>query len=299
MTDRLDLLRTFLVAFDAPNFREAAVRLSVSPQVVSRAVKSLEDELGEVLFHRNTRRVQPSDFAQHFALRAREAIGGFDELFAVAKHPGKAEPEGTVRVAAPSVQGRRLVMPLLMRLAQRYPKLCFDVRLSDEIVDAVEQRVDVGVRVGMLRDSRFVARRVSEVSLPLCAAPALLNRIGEVKSIEDLDRLPTTRLIDRNTGRPWPWQLKRAGEVLPAQPSFVTDDPEAECDAVLAGMGIGQIAGVLANRHIEAGRLRPVLSEAVPKPWPLSVYRVQRQPVPPRIRVTFDALVEGLGGEVG
>lgn len=299
MSDRLDLLRTFLVAFEALSFREAAVRLAVSPQVVSRAVKSLEDELGELLFHRNTRRVQPSDFAQQFAPRARQALGGLDALFAVAKSPGGGPLEGTVRVAAPSVQGRRLIMPLLMKLAHRHPGLCFDVRLSDAVVDAVEQRIDVGVRVGLLRDSRFVARRVSEVSLPLCAAPSLLDRIGQPRSVDDLDRLPTTQLIDRNTGRPWSWQLKRGRELLPGRPSFVTDDPDAECEAVLAGLGIGQIAGVLASRHLEAGRLRLVLPEVAPKPWPLSVYRVQRQPVPGRIRVTFDALVEGLAGAPG
>ena len=220
-------------------------------------------------------------------------------MFASSKKGDGGAPEGTVRVAAPSVQGRRLVMPLLMRLAHRHPGLYFDLRLSDEIVDAVEQRVDVGVRVGMLRDSRFVARHVSEVTLPLCAAPSLIDRIGEVRSADELDTLPTTRLIDRNTGRPWPWLLKRSREVLPAHPAFVTDDPEAECDAVLAGLGVGQIAGVLANRHLASGRLRLVLPEAAPKPWPLSVYRVQRQPVPARIRVTFDALVEGLSGAPG
>ncbi|RZI85585.1 MAG: LysR family transcriptional regulator [Rubrivivax sp.] len=299
MTNRLDLLRTFLVAFDALNFREAAVRLSVSPQVVSRAVKSLEDELGELLFHRNTRSVRPSDFAHAFAPLAREALGGLDGLFAVSKPHERGLPQGVVRVAAPSVQGRRLVMPLLMRLAQRYPDLRFDVRLSDEVVDAVTQRIDVGVRVGVLRDSRFVARRVSEVSLPLCASPSLIHRMGEVKSIDELDSLPTTRLIDRNTGRPWPWLFSRNREVLPAQPAFITDDPEAECDAVLAGLGIGQIAGVLANPHLAAGRLRVVLPDAAPKPWPLSVYRVQQQPVPGRIRVTFDALVEGLAKAQG
>jgi len=296
MLNRIDLLRTFLAAYETMNFREAAIRLSVSPQVVTRAVKELETELGELLFHRNTRSVQPSDFCERFAAQARQAVQGVDALFATAIPLKNERVEGMVRIAAPPMQGRRFVMPILDRLARRHPGLCFDLRLSEQVIDAVAQRVDVGVRAGRLRDSRFVARSVSAVSLHIVAAPALLERIGPLASAADLDILPTTRLIDRNTGRPWPWTLNRDRQILPARPAFVTDDSQAECDAVLAGMGIGQMAGVLVADHLRSGALKEVLPETAPKPSPLSVYRVQRQPVPARIRLTYEALFEGLRG---
>ena len=63
---------------------------------------------------------------------------------------------------------------------------------------------------------------------------------------------------------------------------------------MLAGLGIGQMAGVLVADHLRSGALKEVLAETAPKPWPLSVYRVQRQPVPARIRLVYEALVEGL-----
>ncbi len=294
MLNRIDLLRTFLVAYDTLNFREAAIRLSVSPQVVTRAVKVLEGHLGELLFHRSTRSVQPSDFCERFVAQARQAVQGVDALFATAMPLKEEGIEGTVRIAAPTMQGRRFVMPVLARLAQAHPGLCFDLRLSDQVIDAVEQRIDVGVRAGRMRDSRFVARAVSAVSLRIVAAPALLRQLGPVKSLAQLDELPTTRLIDRNTGRPWPWTLNREREILPAKAAFTTDDTQAECDAVLAGLGIGQMAGVLVAEHLRSGALKEVLPETAPKPWPLSVYRVQRQPVPARVRIIYEALVEGL-----
>jgi len=294
MLNRIDLLRTFLVAYETMNFREAAIRLSVSPQVVTRSVKELETALGELLFHRNTRSVQPSDFCERFVARARQAVQGVDALFAGSMPLKDERVEGLVRIAAPPMQGRRLVMPILDRLARRHPGLSFDLRLSEQVIDAVAQRVDVGVRAGRLRDSRFVARTVTAVSLRIVAAPTLLKRMGTPQSTADLDTLPTTRLIDRNTGRPWPWTLNREREILPARPAFVTDDSQAECDAVLAGMGIGQMAGVLVADHLRSGALKEVLPETAPKPWPLSVYRVQRQPMPARIRVTYEALLEGL-----
>jgi len=294
MLNRVDLLRTFLVAYETQNFREAAIRLSISPQVVTRAVKELEGHLGELLFHRSTRSVRPSDFCERFVPRARQALQGVDALFAAAM-PGKEERvHGLVRIAAPTMQGRRFVMPLLERLALQHPGLCFDLRLSDQVIDAVAQRIDVGVRAGRLHDSRFVARTVSVFSLRIVAAPSLLKRIGPVESVASLNALPTTHLINRNTGRPWPWKLSREREILPALPAFVSDDAQAVCDAVLAGMGIAQLAGALVADHVRDGALQEVLPETAPKPWPLSVYRVQRQPVPARIRLVYETLVEGL-----
>jgi DNA-binding transcriptional LysR family regulator len=294
LQNRIDLLRSFLVAFDALNFREAAVRLSVSPQVVSRAIKELEAQLGEPLFHRSTRSVVATDFAQRFAPEARQAVQAVDGLFAVRAAAGAERLQGTVRVAAPTLHGRRFVLPALAGLVKSHPGLCIDLRLSDEVVDAVEQRIDVGLRSGRLRDSRFVARTVSRAAMHICAAPALLRRTGPVTALDQLDTLPTTRLIDRNTGRPWPWTLRREREFLPAAPAFVTDDPQAECEAVLAGVGIGQLSGALVDAELRRGALVELLPEWAPRPWPLSVYRVQREPVPARVRLVFDALVAAL-----
>jgi len=130
MLNRMELLRTFLVAYETLNFREAAIRLSVSPQVVTRAVKELEGHLGELLFHRSTRSVQPSDFCERFVAQARQALQGVDALFAAARPLKDERVEGLVRIAAPAMQGRRFVMPVLERLARQHPGLCFDLRLS-------------------------------------------------------------------------------------------------------------------------------------------------------------------------
>lgn len=296
MNHRVDLLRHCLAVYERLSFRDAAEQLAVSPQVVTRAVQELEAQLGEVLFHRSTRSVQPSDFCQRFVPQARQVLAGVDALFATRAAAAQAPVEGTVRVTAPTMQGRHYVAPVLAQLSLAHPGLCFDLRLSDRVVDAVAQRVDVGVRVGRLKDSRFVARTVGQVSLHLCATPELLARCAPIRSLADLDNVPTTRLIDANTGRPWPWAFQRDRELLPARAAFVTDDAQAECEAVLAGLGVGQLAGVLVSGHLRSGALVEVLAETAPRPWPLSVYRVQRKPVPARIRVTYDALVAQLPG---
>jgi DNA-binding transcriptional LysR family regulator len=103
-----------------------------------------------------------------------------------------------------------------------------------------------------------------------------------------------TALIDANSGRPWPWYFRGGQQFAPTDAVFVTDDPESECDAVVAGLGFGQLPGYLAIPHIRAGRLRPVFEDAAPDPWDLYVYRPQRAPVPPRVRLIYDGLIEML-----
>ena len=296
MTDRIAHLRMFLGAAEASSFADAARRLAVSPQAVTRAVQALEVELGEVLFHRNTRSVRLSDRGRRFADQAAALLEQLDGLFAANAGPGGSDAtvEGTVRLSAPTMQGRRFVVPVVARLAAAHPGLLVDLRLSDEVADPVAERIDVGVRVGRVVDSRFVARTVAQLSLKVCAAPALLARIGPVRTRRQLDAVPTTRLIDRNTGRAWPWSLRGLRDFLPARPSLVTDDIEAECAAVLAGAGVGQLAGVMAAPHLRSGALVEVLGGLAPATVPMSVYRVQRKPVAPRVRLVYDELLRAL-----
>jgi DNA-binding transcriptional LysR family regulator len=296
MSNRLEALRVFCAAADAANFRDAAIRLSVSPQVVTRAVRELEEELGEPLFHRSTRGVQLTDFGRALVERARTAVGGVDALFHRTDRRALSQHAGTVRVTVPSVFGRRFIPQLLAPVLAGHPGLVLDLRLSEQMADAVDQQIDIGVRVGSQPDSRFVARTVERMALMVVAAPALLARTGVPRSIEDLQRLPLTALIDPRTRRPWHWAFSRKRQMPVSAPAFVTDDTDAECTAVLAGLGFGQLVAPLAEPWLQAGQLVSVLDAEAPEPWPVHVWRAQRSPVPARVRLVYDTLVRAWAG---
>jgi len=294
MNNPLEALRVFCVAAESGNFREAATRLSVSPQVVTRVVKALEDELGEPLFHRSTRGVQVSDFGMRLLERARAAVAGVDTLFQPRAHRALSSHAGTVRVAAPSVIGRSLLPDALAPRVAEHPGLVIDLRLSEVVADVVQQQIDVGVRIGALRDSRFVVRPVAKVHFLVVASPALLDRVGTPRDLDGLFARPTTGFIDRNNGRTWAWHFKGGRQVTPENPAFVTDDPEAECAAAVAGFGFSQVPAFMAAPHLRAGRLVSLFDSLAPDPWPLYVYRVQRTPVPARVRLVYDTLLEAM-----
>lgn len=293
MLNRLEILKIFSAAATCPTFRDAAKRLGVSPQVVTRAVRELEQTLGETLFHRNTRRVQITTFGQSFAVSAQAALAAVDGLFGPA-NARTDEAVGVVRITAPSGLGRRYVQPVLLDLMTRHPGLVPDLRLSDAPSAVVDDQIDVGIRAGSIGDNRFVARVVGPLPMWVVGAPALIDAVGEPKNLKELEARPVTSLIDQTSGRPWPWIFRGERHFQPPSPAFVTDDTEAEIDAACAGVGFSQCAEYLIRPYVEGGQLVRVLPKLEPEPWKLHVYRPQRGPVPKRVRVVFDELVTRL-----
>ncbi|MDB5761524.1 MAG: transcriptional regulator, LysR family [Herminiimonas sp.] len=290
--NRLEMLRLFCAAAEADSFKEAAARLGTSPQAITRAVKELEDTVGELLFHRNTRGIQITEFGAQFAVHAKEKVTQVDGLFRRTDRLSDADLAGAVRITAQSTIGRRYLLKSLLPLASRHPGIKLELSLTNLVADVVDKKIDIGVRIGLLRDSRFVARSVAKISFFVVGTPELVAARGRPTTLQDLSSLPTTALMDGNTGRIWPWYFAGSQPITPATSALVTDDPEVECDAVLAGIGYGQIPSYLAEPYIRSGRLVTVLDEYQPDPWDLYVYRPQRGPVPARIRLVFDHIVE-------
>jgi DNA-binding transcriptional LysR family regulator len=172
MLNRMEMVRISCTAAEAGSFREAATRLGISPQGVTRAIQALETELGESLFHRNTRQVSITAFGQDYAKDARSALDHFDTLFR--SHRTKPELSGRVGITAPHTIGRRFLIPFLQPLAAAHPDLQFDLRLEDQMTDAVEAHIDIGIRVGVIRDRRYIARALAPVPFYVVASPSLM-----------------------------------------------------------------------------------------------------------------------------
>jgi len=292
MLNRLEMMRIFCAAAESTSFKEAATRLGISPQAVTRAVKELENTVGEPLFYRNTRQMRITSFGEQLAQRAREAVTGVDELFQHSDKQPKNEVAGIVRITAPTVIGRRYLLPVFSKINSEHPHITLDLRLSDTITDVVEQQIDIGIRVGFLRDSSFVARATAKVSFCVVGTPELIARTSTPKRIQDLLELPTIALVDQSSGRHWPWYFMDGQQFTPRNISFITDDAETELTAALSGLGFGQIAAPLVEPYIRSGKLVSVLGNYTAQPWDLYVYRPQRGPVPSRIRIVYDQILE-------
>lgn len=291
MLNRVEMLRIFCAAAESDTFREAASRLGASPQSVTRAIKELENTLGEMLFHRSTRQIHITTFGEDLARQARETLSGFDQLFT--RHDGidNAGVAGRVGITAPHAIGRLFLLEFLKPLMSLHPELRIDLRFDDEMTDAVQTQIDVGIRVGYIRDRRYIARAAGTVPFHIVAAPQLIAATGLPTSLDELKQRPLSVLIDRKTGRPWPWMFAEGQTFMPQTAAFTCDDPEAERDIVLAGLTYAQMPRYLAEPHLREGRLVEVVPHIAPPAWELFVYRPQRGPVAPRVRLVFDHLL--------
>ncbi|MFV3383268.1 LysR family transcriptional regulator [Pseudomonas sp. NY15354] len=275
MLNRLEMVRVFLVVADSASFREAANQLGTSAQKITRAVQELERLMGEPLFHRSTRQMKITDFGRALAQEARAAVDSFDQLFVRADQAGDEALSGRVGLTAPHAIGKLYLTRFLGELRKQHPGLLIDLSLDDELTDAVASKIDIGVRVGTVKDRRFIARAVASVPLLVVGSPSLVAATGVPLEVDELQRMPMSTLVDRRSGRPWPWTFSDDLSFILGAPAFTCDDPETELEMVLQGVAYAQMPGYLAEPHLSQGTLVQVLAHRAPPPLDLMLYRTR------------------------
>ncbi|NCB56356.1 MAG: LysR family transcriptional regulator [Gammaproteobacteria bacterium] len=295
MLSKSELLRVFVVAAESKTFRDAADKLHMSPQSVSRVIKMLEGTYGELLFHRSTRTIKITKFGEQLLSRASHALDVMNDVFLFGqKKNNHDELSGNITITTPDLIGRDFLYPLLSDFHKKYPKIHIDIRASNSFSHLVDEQIDIGIRVGKIKNNGFIVRKVNEIKFFLVASPEAINNFGTPKHVEDLKNLPAIEAIDCNSGKGWPWLFADGIEIHPGNVNFRTDDPEIERLAILDGFGFGQISDWIANNDIKNGHLIRLLEESEPEPWDVYVYRPQKGPVPARVRLLYDSIVDYL-----
>ncbi|WP_221796628.1 LysR family transcriptional regulator [Oceanobacter mangrovi] len=291
MSASIEKLKIFCVCAESTSFREAAIKLNTSPQSVTRAIRDLETSFSEILFVRSTRNIRITQFGEHIYQKAKPAISEISSLL-----EGVSDQDIPIRIAAPSLICSHFIMPMLPRLHQQDSRLRFEFQLSDTVSDVVDDRIDIGIRLGpQIRDGRFIARSIGKLRFSIVATPALIERCGKPEHLIELDQFPIVALQDTHSARLWPWRFAHNHSYTPASPLVVCNDAEAELQAVLNGMGFGRIPSCLADPLIADGKLVAVLEDfAADRPWDVFIYRPQRGPVSRRVRLVYDFMIEEL-----
>ena len=177
--NRLEALRYFCAAAETLQFRKAASRLSVSPQVVTRVIAELEAALGEPLFVRSTRQVRLTDFGTRFLPRARQFLLDGEKLFATARQKDD-EMAGVVRITVPRLPGNEALLADLLARCADYPDWVIDWRVDEARLNAVENCIDMGVRLGLEPQPLMIVRRIAQTRDLFVAAPLQEGRLVEL-----------------------------------------------------------------------------------------------------------------------
>jgi len=290
----VEALIAFSAVMDAGSLSGAAERLGQTPSGVSRTIARLEKQLGLTLLHRTTRRLQLTDEGAWLLERARSLLADLANTEAEAA-ARRSQPAGLVRVNAATPALGHLLAPLVPAFLDAYPLVRLELTSGETVVDLIEERADLAIRIGSLPDSTLNARRLGTSRLRVLAAPAYLERHGAPGSVADLARHRLVGFAAPATLNTWPLAHDGA-EGYTIDPVITASSGETVRHLALAGAGIASLSNFLTRDDLATGRLVPVL-EAAALPWSQPVWAVfyKQGGLAPRVAALVDFLARELG----
>jgi LysR family transcriptional activator of dmlA len=298
--DTLTAMAAFLAVVEAGSFSAAATKLGMTPSGVSKLMTRLEERLKTRLFYRSTRQIKLTDLGAVYFERSRRIFEDLDALETMMEERDDV-PRGLLRVTAPVVLGHERVLPAVLAFRKTFPEVNIDFVLLDRVVDLIEERMDVAVRMTATPPQSSVVRKLGDDVRALCASPAYLARRGKPRRPEDLKEHDCLAFVPGGTDGPTaPWKLRAgASKVLSLRvgDSIRMNNTLSLYEACLAGLGIADLPAYLVGKDVRAGRLETVLDECVvPDRSVYAVYAPGR-PAPARAREFVKLLVRQFASE--
>lgn len=296
--NELRAITVFVKAAELGSLRRTAGALGITPQAASQALAQLEQHLDVRLFYRTTRVMALTDEGRRFLEEAQPSLQGLQRALQSVRQAREAI-SGPLRIVGPRSTFQGVLWRLLDEFCNAHPGIVPEVQLEDRVGNWVEDRVEVGFRLGPSPQEGVIARRLFPVQLITCAAPAYLRRHGVPESIAALQAHRCSGFRHSGTGKVVPWRFKVDGAEVEqtVAPALCTNDEILELNAVLAGHVLGQLAGVTAGPHIRSGALVPLLVDHVADAYSYFVYYGSRASLTARARAFIDLAVARLGGE--
>ncbi|WJR78984.1 LysR family transcriptional regulator [Bradyrhizobium sp. NP1] len=277
----------------------AAARVLGHPKSsLSAAVQRLESHLGLRLIERTTRHLRLTDAGDTIYRRVRPLFTALHDTRSEALAMSSAIA-GTLRIKSPYEFGAHHAGPVACALMSRYPELTIRIDVEHEVVNPVAENYDIvfAMLEAPLPSAAIVIRRVFSLERGLFAAPALLDRLGEPRTVADLAHFP---LLAGPTDTPWAVTAPGgAVEHLAVEKArLVSSNAHIRLEAALAGHGVLRVTASFTAAAVQAGRLRRILPDHVCEPLNVHALLPARQFVPAKVRCFLDALEAHARGEV-
>lgn len=280
----------FVSVAEQGGFTAAARKLGISVAQVSRQVAQLEDRLQAKLLLRTTRQVRLTELGDIYYRHCRQLLDNLYEAeLAVGRH--QAEPQGTLRITAPVSYGESRIAPLVNDFMLRYPQLEVTLTLTNQLLDLVHDGFDLAIRLGHLKDSTLIARKLAERIPYVCASPAYAARHGIPVSLPELAQ--HSCLVGNSDE--WHFTLQGQPHTLRVQGQLHCNSGHALLDAALKGIGIIQLPDYYVYPHLANGDLLEFFPEFRAPAEGIWALYPQNRHLSPKVRLLVDYLAEQLG----
>ena len=277
------------------SFTKAANTLGVSSAAVSRQVKSLEQRLGLLLFHRTTRSVALTEAGRDLVDALNRSEGEvsscLDQL-----GEGKEKPSGKLKINAPMAFGERFLVAPIAEYARLYTDVILDIEFNDKRVHLIEEGYDLVIRIGALEDSGLVAKRLCDFPSHICASKDFIIQYGKPSSPEDLRKLPFVQYTNNPLGNTLSYKETGGRESsVSLAPAIYTNSLAMLVESTLKGIGFARLPAFAVENHIESGELIRLLCdyECLPERAIYAIYPDKRF-LPLKVRKFIDLLDDRL-----
>jgi DNA-binding transcriptional LysR family regulator len=292
--DRFSSMAVFVCVVEQGSFTAAAQRLRLSATMVGKHLRFLEDHLGARLLHRTTRRQSLTEAGTRYLASARQLLADVAAAEAGIRQINPV-PQGVLRVASPVTFGAQRLAPALAKFLRAHPRIRVELTLHDRAPDLIEDGFDAAIRIGHLKDSALLARRLQPYRMLLGASPDYLAIHGTPKTPADLRQ--HNCLGFAHWDRPDTWRLQGPGGTRPVDVAgnFSVNHGFALRAAALAGAGIVMQPAALLADDVTAGRLIRILPRWEPPARPMHLVYLADRRMPPKLRAFSDFVAKEFG----
>jgi DNA-binding transcriptional LysR family regulator len=288
--NKLKAIETFICVVEANGFAAAARQMNSSAPTVSRTIKELEASLGVLLLKRTTRNFTLTKTGQHYYDDNKLILSKLNEA-EIAARSSYNQPVGRLNVSAPRMFGSIHVTPIIAAYTSQYPETSVNAVFEDEIVDFVEDNIDVAIRIGHLKDSSLIAKKVASVRWVVCGSPAYLKKNGTPASPDDLMNHKLVNLTVRDYR--YNWRFKNA-QKIPPKNDLIFNSILAAKAAALSDWGLIQALSYQVATEIQEGSLIPVLEDYATSPIPVHILHAEGKRASAKITAFSELASQGL-----
>lgn len=299
--DKLGYMRTLVTVAKLGSFSFAAREFGVTPGMMSKQVKQLEDSLGVRLLHRTTRGVSLTDAGELYVEEVIRILQKVEDVEGSVSALS-AGPRGVLRISCPPSFGRTVLTPIISNFVNANPELRIELGLQNDEPNVVASRLDVIFRLGHLRDSSLVGKQVGTAPFVVCASPNYLQRAGHPKQLTDLSQ--HNCVVDgsmQNESDSWSFlDSKRIVVAQAVGGNFFSYNTGAVVEATIKDLGIAYVPRYAVVGELLSEELVELSFDDVkPKVEPLYALYASREHIAFKIRNFLDFFIANVGVDSG
>ena len=292
--DRLFSMTVFVKAVELGSFSAAADALQMSPQLVGKNVRMLEQHLGVRLLNRTTRSQHLTEIGATFYERARNILAEMEIAEGLAAQT-RIVPRGNLRINASVTFGVHALTPKIAEYMQLYPEISVELCLSNRYIDLIDEGFDAIFRIGELSDSGLIARQLRPYRLILCASPRYLETHESLLTPDDLTRHECLGFSHTELRTTWTFDGPDGHKTVQVKGRLMSDSGEAIVCAGLCGAGIMLQPSELVTPYLQSGQLVEILPEYKAPTRPMHLVHTPDRRMTPKLRSFVDFIVASFG----